>query len=135
MRRRFWGHRGLALLTFWGVFASAVVALAADGGTGIACPNGTECGDAGVLTCVDGYCCNDPTCGSNACAACNGDDRGWAGAVNGVCAPAPNGSQPARPEPMCGHICDGSHFTCFGNCNAALGRGCANGYYCDRRQE
>src|SRR5215471_15285473 len=128
MRRRFWGHRGLALLTFWGAVALANVAHAADGGAGIACPNGNECGDGGVLTCIDGYCCNDPTCGSSACGACNGGDRGWAGAVNGVCAIAPVRSQP-RVGLDCRLICDGTHRSCApADCTTSAG--CATGFYC-----
>ena len=128
MRRRFWGHRGLALLTFWGAVALANVAHAADGGAGIACPNGNECGDAGVLTCIDGYCCNDSMCGSNACAACNGLDRGWAGAVNGICSWAPNGAEP-RAGSDCYLICGGMRASCVPN-SCSSSRACASGFYC-----
>jgi PKD repeat protein len=64
---------------------------------------GTACsGSCAVGTCVNGYCCNTSCTGS--CVACNGADRGWPGAVNGLCANAPSATD-------CGSTCASSTLT------------------------
>jgi hypothetical protein len=90
-------------------------------------PNGSTCTSASQCAstfCADGKCCN--TACSGACDACNGADRGWASATNGVCRTAPAGF---AGEPTCSpYVCNGSSSTCASPCTGDAD--CASAFYC-----
>ena len=95
--------------------------------------NGQTCvaaAECALGNCVDGVCCDLPCAG--ACDACNGADKGWAGATNGTCKIAPQGTQ---GSPVCQasptsqlYVCNGTSALCPITC--ATDNDCPSTLYC-----
>jgi hypothetical protein len=123
-------RRSLEVLRTVAALMTVVRWASADAGAGTPCPQGDADCQALGERCLDGYCCDRADCDTKACGRCDGQDQHWTGAVNGVCSPAPVGSDP-RPGLGCGMRCNfGNTLNCASNACVTT-TSCATGFYCN----